>query len=148
MARVRRMRTQEPGFWKSDYKVSEDDLDYLTGVILEAGQPATLDDLVSALMSRLIHREKERAARQVSDGEVYRPADHYDIGQNLYFTDLDLAQATVLGVRPGVNPRYSDFQVVRVAFEDGTELEFASDLDIPHPLNRPPRNSSAVVQRI
>jgi len=138
MARVRRLRTQEASFWKSDYKVSEDDLDYLTGVILEAGQPARLDDLVSALMLRLIHREKERAARQVSDGEVYRPADHYDVGQNLYFTDRDLAQATVVNVRPGVNPRYSDFQVIRVDFEDGTELEFASDLDIAHPLNRPP----------
>jgi hypothetical protein len=28
--------------------------------------------------------------------------------------------------------------VVRVRFEDGTEREYASGLDVPHPLNRPP----------
>jgi hypothetical protein len=131
------MRTQEATFWQSEYKVTEGDLDFLTGVILEGGLPRSLDDLVSVLMLRLIHREKERAARQVSDGEVYRPTDHFDVGQNLYFTERDFAQATVLQVRPGMNPRYPDFEVIRVAFEDGTELEFASSLQVPHPLNRP-----------
>jgi hypothetical protein len=137
MARVRRMRTQEAAFWQSDYRVSEDDLDFITGVVLESGQPRELDELVPALMLRLVHREKERAARQVSDGEVYRPADHYEIGQTLFFTERDLAQAVVVAVRPGVNPRYGSFQVVRVAFDDGTEAEFASDLQSAHPLNRP-----------
>lgn len=137
MARVRRMRTQEATFWQGEYKVSESDLDLLTGVILEGGLPRSLDDLVSALMLRLIRREKERAALQVSDGEVYRPADHFDVGQNLYFTDRDFAQARVISVRPGMNPRFPEFQVLRVAFEDGTEVEFASDLQVPHPLNRP-----------
>jgi len=136
MARLRRMRTQEPGFWQ-EYAVSEDDLDYLTSVILDTGQPRSLDELTRALMLRLIRREKERAARQISDGEVYRPADHYEIGQTLYFSEQDLAQATVVGVRPGVNPRYGQFSVIRVALEDGSELEYASDLQASHPLNRP-----------
>ncbi|MGI6367678.1 MAG: hypothetical protein ACOX2L_04845 [Anaerolineae bacterium] len=137
MARVRRMRTQEPTYWKSDFRVTEQELDFLTGVILERGQPASLDTLVTALMFQLIQTEKERAARQVSDGEVYRPADTYETGQTLYFTDRDMATATVVSTRPGVNPRYDAFTVVRVAFQDGTEAEFASGLDIEHPLNRP-----------
>jgi len=130
------MRTQEAAFWQ-EYTPSEDDLDHLASVILEEGMPRSLDDLTSGLMLRLIQREKERAAKQVTDGEIYRPADRYAVGQQLVFTGREFAQASVTDTRPGVNPRYAQFEVIRVLFEDGTEQEYASGLDIEHPLNRP-----------
>ncbi len=138
MARVRRMRTQEPEYWQSEYQVSEEDLDHLAGVILESGRPRPLEELVSALMVRHIQREKDRAAKQVTDGDIYRPADTYEVGQLLVFTELDFAQGTVTAVRPGRNPRYERFDVIRVVMEEtGEERQFASSFTYAHPLNRP-----------
>lgn len=138
MARLRRMRTQEPAYWQSEYQVSEEDLDYLAGVILESGRPRPLEELVSALMVRHIQREKDRAAKQITDGDIYRPMDAHEVGQTLVFTELDFAPATVTAKRPGRNPRYERFEVIRVALqESGEEREFASSFDYAHPLNRP-----------
>jgi hypothetical protein len=137
MAGVRRMRTQEAAFWQDELVISEDDLDYLTGLVLEGSRPSPIEELASAVIRRLASREKERAADQITDGEVYRPADRYDVGQTLVFTERDFAQARVVSVRPGYNPRYTDFQVIKVAFEDGAEGEFAAGLESPHPLSRP-----------
>jgi hypothetical protein len=40
-------------------------------------------------------------------------------------------------VRPGHNPKYGDFEVIQVRFEDQDKVrEFASSLDHPHKLNR------------
>jgi hypothetical protein len=132
------MRTQEPAYWQNEYQVSEDDLDYLAGLVLESGRPRPLEELVSSLMVRHIQREKDRAARQVTDGDIYRPVDAHEVGQALVFTELDLIQGEVTAVRPGRNPRYAHFNVIRVALEGADqEREFASSFDYAHPLNRP-----------
>jgi hypothetical protein len=138
MARVRRMRTQETQYWQEEYQVSEADLDYLTGIVLESGRPRSLEDLVSSLMVRHIQREKDRAAEQVSDGDMYRPVDTHEVGQVLVFSEMDFARGTVTDVRQGRNPSYESFDVIRVNMEEtGEEREFASAFEYDHLLNRP-----------
>lgn len=138
MARARRMRTQEIEYWHDEYAVSEADLDFLTGVILEGGRPRPLENLVSLLVARLIQRDKDRAARQFADENVYRPTDTHQVGQTLVFTELDLAPGTVTAVRSGQNARYGSFSVIRVSMQEtGEEREFASSFSHVHPLNRP-----------
>ena len=138
MARPRRMRTQESQFWHEEYAVSEEDLDHLAGIILEGGRPRPLEELVSSLMVRHIQREKDRAAQQVTDGEIYRPMDTHVVGQELVFSELDFARGTVTDVREGHNPMYEGFAVIRVNLVDtGEEREFASAFDHEHLLNRP-----------
>lgn len=137
MARRRRMRTQETEFWHEEYEVSEADLDHLAGIILDSGRPRPLEDLVSSLMVRHIQREKDRAAEQVTDGDIYRPMDTHEVGQALVFTELDFAQGTVTDVRQGHNPTYESFDVIRVSIQDiDEEREFASSFEYDHLLNR------------
>jgi hypothetical protein len=137
MARVRRIRTQETEYWQDEYQVSEADLDYLAGIVLESGRPCPVEDLVTSLMARLIQQEKDRAASQFTDGDIYRPTDTHEVGQSLVFSELDFGQGTVVALRLGRNPRYEQFSVIRVALQDGSEREFISSFVYEHPLNRP-----------
>lgn len=138
MVAVRRLQTRTEAFWRDQYEVSEDDMDLVTGVILEAGKPQRLSALVSAIVKGRIAHEKDAVARQSADAHLYRPMGHYEVGQPLVFSALGFAVGQVVSVRTGDNPKYGAFGVVRVAFEDGSgEREFATDFDHPHPLNRP-----------
>ncbi len=137
MAAVRKLKTQTETFWRDEYRVTEEDLDLVTGAILESGRPQPLAVLASTVILRRIQQEREAAARQAASGDVYQPKGTYTVGQQLIFSALDFTGGKVTAIREGHNPRYGEFRVIRVAFADGTEREYASDLDAPHPLNRP-----------
>jgi len=138
MAGVRTLKTLTESFWRDEYEVSPADIDLVTGQILEAGRPQRLGALASTVITRRMQAEKDAATRQARSGHIYQPKGHYDVGQTVVFPALDFASGNVVGVRPGENPRYGSFSVIRVAFDDAPgEREFASDLDIPHPLNVP-----------
>ncbi|HHX65603.1 MAG TPA: hypothetical protein GX702_12015 [Chloroflexi bacterium] len=131
------MRTQTEAFWRDEYVVSDDDLDLVTGLILESGRPQPIDNLASTVIIRRYQQEREAVTQQGRHGRIYRPMDQYDIGQEITFSALDFAVGRVVDKRAGYNPRYGEFEVVRVAFDDQPEREFASALNDPHPLNRP-----------
>lgn len=137
MAGPRSLRTQTEAHWRDEFEVTDEDLDLVTGVILDSGQPQPVEALASAVMLRRIQQEREAVARQATSGEVYQPRGTYEVGQSLVFSALDFVRGEVVGRREGTNPKYGTFDVVRVAFEDGSEREFAAGLDIAHPLNRP-----------
>ncbi len=124
---VRNLKTQTEAFWRDQYEVSADDLDLVAGQILDAGRPQELSSLVSAIILHRFQHEKEAIVQQAQRGEVYRPADHYQEGQEVVFSALDFESGTVVGVRPGHNPRYGDFEVIQVRMhETDAEREFAS----------------------
>jgi hypothetical protein len=138
MVAVRKLQAQTEAFWRDEYEVSEKDLDFLAGTILEAGKPQRLSALVSAIILRRLQLEKEAAARQARNIRLYQPKGQYEAGQDLAFSSADYAVGKVVAVRPGHDPKYGPFSVIRVAFEDGSpEREFAAGFDHPHPLNRP-----------
>jgi hypothetical protein len=138
MTGVRTLKTQTEAFWRDEYEVSEQDLDLITGILIEAGKPQKLGVLASAIIMRRSQREKEAASRQGKQEQVYQPLGRYEVGQELIFTALDFAVGRVVAVRPGHNPKYEPFQVITVAFpERGEQREFAAAFDHPHPLNRP-----------
>jgi len=137
MAGVRKLRTQTEAYWRDEFQIEDEDLDLVTGAILDAGEPQTLSSLASSIMLRRVQREREAIARQASSGEVYRPRDRHAVGEVLVFSAQGFARGQVVGKRDGHNPKYGDFEVLQVALEDGTEREYASGLDILHPLNRP-----------
>jgi len=137
MAAGPRLKTHTEAFWRDEFRISEADLDFLTGLILEAGKPQSTEQLARALIAHHCRLEQEAAAREAVTSRVYRPMDSYQVGERLVFTALDFAEGQVIGLRPGHNPRYAPFSVIRVAFADGREREFAAQFDQPHPLNRP-----------
>lgn len=137
MAVARTLRTQTEEFWRDEYEVSENDLDLVTSLILDAGKPQRLNTLISTIILRRFQREKEAVARQARAGHLYQPKGRFEVGQEVVFSGRDFAVGRIVAMRPGNNPRYGAFEVVRVAFEDESEHEFAANFDQPHPLNQP-----------
>lgn len=137
MLGARKFKIRTEAFWRDEYEVSDADLDLVTSVILDAGKPQPLDVLARSIITRRLQREKEAVAQQAKSGELYQPSGKYQEGQRLVFSALDFAVGHVVAVRAGYNPKYDNFDVIRVAFEDGSpEREFAANFQYPHPLNR------------
>ncbi|MDI7275189.1 MAG: hypothetical protein QME94_04345 [Anaerolineae bacterium] len=127
-------QTQTEAYWRRDFKVRPEDVEAIYDLMLEEGQPRSLGELAQEVMAR--HCRREAQARGPEEAIPYRPREHYDIGQRLYFPNLGYATGTVVATRPGQNPRYGDFSVIGVALEgqDGVR-EFAADFSPPHVLN-------------
>jgi hypothetical protein len=138
MAGVRTLKTWTESFWRDEYEVSSTDIDLITGQILEAARPQRLGLLAATVIMRRMQAEKDAATRQAKSGQLYQPKGHYAVGQTVVFSALDFEAGRVVGVRPGENPKYGGFGVIRVEFDgEPREREFATDLDVPHPLNAP-----------
>jgi hypothetical protein len=57
------------------------------------------------------------------------------VGERVVFPVLDYRAGEVVSIRAGHNPEYDPFKVIRVAFEEGEEREFAAEFENGHPLN-------------
>ncbi|MFH1085345.1 MAG: hypothetical protein V1772_06255, partial [Chloroflexota bacterium] len=134
---VRKLKTETDEFWREGYEVSPDDLGLVQDMILESAHPQPLATLATAIIQHRYQRERELLAAQSGRGQVYRPMDEYRVGQELVFSNMDFRPGRVVGLRPGHNPKYGGFAVIRVAFEDGSEREFAAGLQGELALNRP-----------
>jgi hypothetical protein len=129
--------------WAEHFIVSDDDIEYLTGILLEREIPLSSEELALALIERHLQEEEDAFKERFKNVLTYNPAQPYAVGQKLVFPMLDYALATVVSVRDGNNPEYGEFKVIRVAFENGSdangssanEREFAAELSVPHKLN-------------
>src|SRR5690606_14574904 len=68
-------------------------------------------------------------------GNIYKPAETYEVGDRLTFPQFDQAQGEVIATRPGNNPDYGDFTVLTVQLETGRTVNVASALTADHVLN-------------
>jgi hypothetical protein len=94
-------------------------------------------ELVAALVVERIRKEKIALEQQRSSGgDLYLPKEHYKAKQQLVFPALGWRKGQVIDIRPGQNPDLGEFEVIKVAFENGEEKEFAADLH-DHTLNNP-----------
>lgn len=143
--------------WAGKFSVSDEDLDYLTNLLLEREMPLTLEDMALALIEKRAASAAETLRNRYSKVKVYRPADHYQVGHKLVFPLLDYATGSVKRLRAGENPDYGSFTVIAVAFDDEPNRirEFASDFAGAHRLNdsdvqefRPPGISEQNAQEI
>ena len=137
MGTVRRLETQTEAFWRDEYQVSAADEDLLASMILEAVHPQPILVLAAGIIKRRLESERDQVAQRARMGNVYQPSGRFNVGDQLVFTGRDFVTGTVVSKRPGENPLYGAFEVIRVVFDEEAEVEFASGLDITHPLNRP-----------
>lgn len=122
--------------WLENWVISDDDIEYLNGILLEKEIPLSIDELALALIERRIKNQEAALRAVVKDIRIYAPAHSYEIGQKLMFTAFDNRIGTVVDLRAGDNPAYGDFSVLQVQFEDGSPIrEFAAQLQLDHPLN-------------
>ena len=131
-----RMRTQTEAFWRDEFQVSDEDAEFLYASFLEWEAPRSLEELAIQLVGRRLAVESAKVAAEMERGQIYRPEDSHEVGQDLVFSAFDYAVGKVLSARPGRNPKYGSFNVLSVQLESESEpREFASAFAEPHPLN-------------
>ncbi|HID63719.1 MAG TPA: hypothetical protein EYP49_13425 [Anaerolineae bacterium] len=109
--------TQRPEYWHK-LTIDDQDLDYLYELFLEDDhRPRTIYDLTLALIKRRCEIEEALIEKELSRGIIFQPKESYQVGDQVVFPALGYALASVVGVRPGNNPKYGDFEVIQVRFE-------------------------------
>lgn len=131
-------KTQTAAFWRDQFEIGEEDLDYFHDLILDASTPLTTKQLALRIIQEYQRRETSRMESELSKGKIYQPSERYEIGQALVFPAMDFAVGEIVGRRAGLNPEHGNFDVVSVQFaHEPKPREFASSLQTPHRLNQP-----------
>ncbi|MBI1259004.1 MAG: hypothetical protein GC204_16160, partial [Chloroflexi bacterium] len=121
--------------WARDFAVTDDDVEFLTGLLLERETPLSIDELARALIDQRLEAERAALQERYKNVHLYNPSAAYQLGETVMFPALDFATAEVVSSRPGANPDYGDFNVIQVQFDDETTREFAADLTTAHKLS-------------
>ncbi len=124
-------------YWLHEFDVTEEDITQFYEAMVEDGLPKTLKELALIVIRSRIEQDKAAQDEEARAQEVvYQPKGHYEVGQKVVFCALGDKVGTVVGIRPGENPSYGAFSVIKVEFEDGSQArEFAADFHLPHILN-------------
>jgi len=128
-------KTQNPVYWDEEFAVTPDDLQYLSTLLVEEELPRSAEELGKELILHHCRREETLIEQALSEGASYQPKHSYEEEEQVVFPALDYRVGEVVGIRPGRNPEYGSFQVIKVRFEEGDQREFASELQGDHPLN-------------
>ena len=121
-------------YWKM-LEVTADDLQRLTNHLFETEEPLSITDLSRVLIeNRLESIRITEANREADSGIVYKPSGSYEPGDKVRFPELDDLVGIVVGLRDGDNPALGDFKVAKIEFEDGSQRDFAAELET-HELN-------------
>ena len=118
--------------WARTFTVTNDDLDFLTGLLLDRETPLTTQALTAELVEHRLQLEAEQLSEQFRGVRLFNPSETYTVGQRVLFHALEDAIGVVEAVRPGNNPAYPPFHVMQVSL-GGTIREFAFDYP-DHPL--------------
>jgi hypothetical protein len=122
--------------WSGKVSITDEDIDYLTNLLLERETPLTLQELALALVENDLSQDAKTARNRFKNVEVYRPSQSYTAGQKLLFVQQANTIGTVVALREGNNPAYGEFHVIEVTFDDDTPpQEYAAALSIPHKLS-------------
>ncbi len=127
-------KTQSPTYW-ADYAITSEDLQYLSTLLVEDELPRSTEALSQALVRHHARQEDALIERALSEGTPYRPKRRYEVGERVVFPALGYRAGEVVGIRPGHNPEYAPFKVIKITFDGGEEREFAAEFENGHPLN-------------
>jgi len=127
-------KTQSPTYW-TDYAITSEDLQYLSTLLVEDELPRSTGELSQELVRHRARQEEALIERALSEGTPYRPKRRYEVGERVVFPALGYRAGEVISIRPGHNPEYDPFKVIKVALDEGEEREFAAEFENGHPLN-------------
>lgn len=127
-------------YWET-FELKDEDREFIYNYLLEVETPLTSPELLEALVKERISREKLAIEKQrTSGGDIYKPADSFNVDQDLVFPAFGWQHAKVTGVRKGQNPDLGTFQVIQVIFDNQETKEFAANIQ-DHILNQPQETS-------
>lgn len=130
------LQTQKDEYWDpSNFALTESDIEQIYNYFIELEKPQTIDEITQAVIRHRIAEEKSKLKPRLEGRIIYQPKKSVEVGAKLVFPALSFAHGEVTEVRTGTNPSYGTFSVAQVTLEDGKVKEFASELEIEHPLN-------------
>lgn len=130
-------KTQDISYWIHDFKIDEEEHEFIYDMLAESETPISTRQLVLALMQRRMKQEENFLRNELAKALIYDPKNHYKTGDIIYFPALDFKKGKVTDIRPGNNPEHGDFSVLTVLLEgEHKQRSFAADLQTPHRLNR------------
>lgn len=122
----------------ADIQITRQDVEFLHNYLFEHETPLTPRELALVLIHERNRADRAAAQKkQEGSGRVYFPKDSYQVGEELVFPAFAWKHGKVTEVRPGVNPELGTFNVLAVAFDDGSQRMVASALP-HHSLNDQP----------
>lgn len=117
-------------------QITSEDIQALSSFLFETEEPLTMDGLAQVLVKSRIDRARLETKSKYEDfGNIYFPKNHFNPGEKITFPQEDWKIGQVISSKPGVNPEVSQFSVISVAFEDGTNRDYAAELE-EHQLNQ------------
>ncbi|MBZ0291988.1 MAG: hypothetical protein K8L99_05400 [Anaerolineae bacterium] len=123
--------------WMRNFKVDQEDIEFITGKLLEGEKPLDTAALAQILIEENLRKDADQLREKYKDASLYNPSSTYEIGQRLIFPAMEFSTGNVVAVRPGNNPAYEHFSVVTVEMEDDEKKrEFATELTAPHQLSQ------------
>ena len=124
-------------YWLS-LQVTPQDVENLNTFLFERETPLTTRDLSVEFVNARVKAERIAAeSKQKAAGKSFLPREKYHVGDELVFPAVARKQGKIVAIRAGVNPSLSDFDVISVAMDDGSERMFAANFE-PHALNEVP----------
>jgi len=125
---------QNDQYWEK-FLIGSPDIEHLMNFLVDGECPQTLDALTYELMHYRHQQMIDLLKDVMAQGRVYRPSESYSVGDNIIFPHLNNVVGEVTHIRPGHNPEYDTFSVIRVRIKEGDEREFAAGLTSAPPLN-------------
>ncbi len=118
------------------FALSSSDLDFIYNYLLEKETPASTREIAEAIIGERIRVQRNDLIKSIAKiGKIYRPADSYQLGDQVTFPKLANLVGTVIELRKGKNPDLPEFSVVKFRFADNREIEFAAGVET-HALNQ------------
>jgi hypothetical protein len=125
--------------WTHNFTVSDDDLDYISGLLLEGEIPLSTEALTRALIDRRLEEEAAALEARYHDVQLYNPAQSYDLDQKVMFPALNYRTGVVIDRRDGTNTdTYGAYSVMTIRFDDAPDQpvrKFAINMTTPHKLS-------------
>jgi hypothetical protein len=130
-------KTQTAAFWRDQFEITQEDLDFIYSLILDAQTPKTTSELAQTIVEEYLRRESSKMESELAKGAIYQPSEDYKIGEKLVFPALDFQVGEIVGQRDAFNPEHGEFKAIQVQFPNEEKVrEFAASLKSPHRLNQ------------
>ena len=127
--------------WAYSFSIGAEDIESITNLLLEKETPLSSVELATEIIKAREDETRQALAQKFLGTKVYRPAERYEPGDRLTFSQLNYATAKVVSLRDGRSTNLSPLTVASVEFEDSNGQyksrlrEFVIDYDQDHPLN-------------
>ena len=125
--------------WAHSFSIGAEDIDGITNLLLEEETPLSAIELATEIIKKREAKLRQQLREQFAGAKVYRPAERFEVGDRLTFSQLDYATASVVALRSGQMPDKTPLKVAKVRFDaDGggaLTREYVIEYAGAHPLN-------------